>query len=76
MVLPTRYPRNWCSSISEHLNVVQRELKSQKKNLPAKYSLNWLQRHVGGQRWVTLVEVVMLLQKIGFIIRDKVGYIS
>ena len=47
-----------------------------RKNLPAKYSLNWLQRHVGGQRWVTLVEVVMLLQKIGFIIRDKVGYIS
>lgn len=42
-----------------------------RQNLSLKYSLNWLQRHVGGYLWVTLVEVVMLLE-IGFIIRVQV----
>ena len=44
-----------------------------KENLPCKYSLNWLQRHVGGHRWITWVEVVMLpLLKIDSTNRVKV----
>ena len=42
-----------------------------RQNLSLNYSLNWLQRHVGGYLWVTLVEVEMLLE-IGFIIRVQV----
>ena len=38
------------SSYSEQSIVVQREHNLKRKSLPCKYSLNWLQRHVGGSQ--------------------------